>query len=162
MRFLDVGCAASLANYRLDKWPSTYYGVDISSALVEAMRGFAAQHQISIGGLHIAELADLPFDNDFFNIASTIGVLEYCTVEYVEQALPELNRVLKSQARVVLDIPNLEHPHADMMFRLEEYLGRPGIPHLRSSFEKALSPLFSVERVDDSHVMRKYFCRAVK
>ncbi len=27
MRFLDAGCCANIANYRLDRWPSTYYGV---------------------------------------------------------------------------------------------------------------------------------------
>ena len=37
MRFLDGGCCANLANYRLDRWPCTYYGVDISPALMEAM-----------------------------------------------------------------------------------------------------------------------------
>ena len=29
MRFLDAGCCANLAEYRLDRWPSLYHGVDI-------------------------------------------------------------------------------------------------------------------------------------
>jgi len=46
MRFLDAGCCANLANYRLDKWPSTYYGFDISPALINAMRDFDWRLQI--------------------------------------------------------------------------------------------------------------------
>jgi len=162
MRFLDGGCCANLANYRLDRWPSMYYGVDISPALVEAMRGFAAQHQLSIGGLHVAEIADLPFDNGFFDMAAVIGVLEYCTIEYIERVLQELRRVLKPQARVVLDIPNLDHPQIEIMLELEQYLGRPTTVYSRRAFEKVLKPLFAVERVDDSQVMLKYFCRVGK
>ena len=41
MKFLDAGCSANLANYNLGEWPSTYYGVDISPALIEAMKGYA-------------------------------------------------------------------------------------------------------------------------
>ena len=76
MRFLDAGCCANLANYRFDTWPSVYYGVDISSSLIDAMKGFAAHNRISVGGLEVAELAALPFKENFFDIASVIGVLE--------------------------------------------------------------------------------------
>ena len=162
MRFLDVGCCANLANHRLDQWPSTYYGVDISPALIETMQGFVANHQIYIGGLHVAEVADLPFDADFFDIADVIGVLEYCTLDYTEWALAELNRVLKPDARMVMDIPNLAHPLVETMFQLEDYLGRPNVPKPQAAFERLLTPLFAVDHVDDSHVMLKYFVRAIK
>jgi SAM-dependent methyltransferase len=162
MRFLNAGCCANLANYRFDQWPSLYYGVDISRALIEAMQEFVKRHQLFIGGLYVAELADLPFDDDFFDIADVIGVLEYCTLEYIEQALLELNRVLKAEAKMVVDIPNLVHPHAETMFQLEQYLNRPNIPTERAAFEERLKPLFSIDQIDDTHVMLKYFVRAIK
>jgi SAM-dependent methyltransferase len=162
MSFLDVGSAASLANYRLYRWPSTYYGVDISSALVAAMRRFTNRHNITIGGLFVAECSSLPFPDGFFHIAAVVGVLEYCTPDYIRCALPELHRVLKPGAKIVLDIPNLDHSDVDLMFRLEEYLGRPETRHSRMAFEEVLTPLFSIERVDESHVMLKYFGRTVK
>ena len=162
MRFLDAGCCANLANYRLDQWPSTYYGVDISPALIEAMQGFAANHHIPVGGLHVAEIVSLPYDDDFFDIAEAIGVLEYCTLNYTERALVELNRVLKPDARMVVDIPNLDHPLAETMFQLETYLGRPNIPKSRTAFERLLTPLFAIDFADESHVMLKYFVRALE
>jgi SAM-dependent methyltransferase len=158
MCFLDVGSGASLANYRLDLWPSKYFGIDISRALIQAMHKFSIDHGASIGGLHVAELADLPFADDVFGIAATIGVLEYCTMEYAKRGLSELQRVLKPHARMVLDIPNLDHPHVDIMFRLEDHLNRPQVPHSRSAFESVLLSHFSIDRVDDAHVMVKYFC----
>lgn len=162
MRFLNAGCCANLANYRLDQWPSIYYGVDISPALIEAMRRFAERHQLAVGELHVAELAELPFEDNFFDIADVIGVLEYCTLEYIERALLELARVLKSGAKMVVDIPNLAHPHVEIMFQLEQYLNRPKIPTERMAFEEILTPLFSVDRVDDTRGMLKYFVCIIK
>ena len=161
-RFLDAGCCANLHTHRLDRWPSTYFGVDISPALIAAMRAFAERRQLPVGGLYVAEVADLPFDDDFFDIADVIGVLEYCTLEYTGRALHELHRMLKPMAKIVVDIPNLAHPHVQTMFRLERYLGRLNIPKSRSAFEEILTPLFSIERAYDSHVMLKYFVRTIK
>jgi SAM-dependent methyltransferase len=73
MRFLDAGCCANLVNYRLDKWQSTYYGVDISSALIDAMKSFAKKENISVGSLKVADISKLPFADNFFDIATIIG-----------------------------------------------------------------------------------------
>jgi SAM-dependent methyltransferase len=162
MRFLDAGCCANLANYRFDLWLSVYYGVDISPKLINAMRAFASANGIAIGGLEVAQIAALPFEDDFFDIASVIGVLEYADQDYCGAALSELNRVLKSGARMVVDIPNLEHPHVQTMFRLESYLGRPNTAMPRMLFEDALAPLFTTVRVDDTRVMLKYFLVVAK
>ena len=162
MRFLDAGCSANIANYRLHQWPSTYFGVDISSALIGAMEGFVARQRISIGGLWATDLSALPFREDFFDIAAVIGVLEYSPTEYIERALRETNRVLKPGARVVLDTPNPGHPHARNMMKLEAYLARPIHLHRRSQVEELLSPLYVIERIDDSQVMTKYFALALK
>lgn len=162
MRFLDAGCCANLANYRLDKWQSIYYGVDISPNLIDAMRNFVKQKNISIGGLWVADITKLPFEDNFFDIAAVIGVFEYCTLEYIKESLVELNRVLKPKAKLVLDIPNLEQPDINLMFKIEEFSGRPNIPNSKSAFGKILKPLFTIERIDDSRMMIKYFVRAIK
>ena len=162
MNFLDAGCSANLVNYRLDRWLSDYYGVDISPALVTAMRRFVEREKLAIGGLEVAEISNLPFTDNFFDIASVIGVLEYCSLEYIKKAVKELNRVLKPGAKAVIDIPNPDHPHVANMQRLEEFLQRPIYIHLRVDFEAVLAPHFSIERIDDSRVMIKYFLQAVK
>lgn len=162
MRFLDAGCSANLVNYRLDKWPSIYYGLDISPALINAMKDFVKRQNISIGSLEVADFSKLPFDDNFFDIAAVIGVLEYCTLEYIRTALTELHRVLKTGARVVLDIPNQDHSYANDMLELEKYLHRPIFLHSRLKFEELFRSLFVIEHVDDSRVMIKYFVRVIK
>lgn len=157
MAFLDAGCGANLSAYEFHKWPSTFYGVDISSALIDAMKTFAAKNKIQTGGLYVAEIIDMPFDDNFFDIALSIGVLEYYPLEYTRRALEEMHRVLKPSTKLVVDIANLSHPHVHIMFKLEKYLKRPNIPKSREDFEKILRPLFLVDKVDDSKVMLKYF-----
>jgi ubiquinone/menaquinone biosynthesis C-methylase UbiE len=162
MKFLDAGCSANLANYNLGEWPSVYYGVDISPALIKAMKEYAAAGNIPVGGLYVADISAMPFNDDFFDIAAVIGVLEYCTLEYISLSLRELHRVMKPESRVVLDIPNTGHPYASDMQRLEEYLQRPIFLHPRPEFEKLLTSVFSIDIIDDSKVMLRYFIRTVK
>ena len=134
--------------------------MDISPALISAMKNFVSREHITIGGLFVSDLSVLPFGDGFFDISAVIGVMEYCSFEYIKQALSELNRVLKFKSSVVLDIPNRHHPYAEDMAKLEKHLKRPIFLHSHSRFEKLLEPLFSIERVDDSKVMLKYFLRA--
>lgn len=159
MKFLDVGSSADLFNYDYGRWPSTYYGVDISAALVKAMRNVAKNRGIRIGGLEVADMATMPFDDSFFDIAAVIGVLEYWDLPYCRRAIKELHRVLKPKARVVLDIPNLTHPDAVIMRKLEAYLGRPNATVDRDAFERVLLKYFSIERMDDTGAMVVYFIK---
>jgi SAM-dependent methyltransferase len=162
MCFLDAGCSANIANYRLDRWSSTYYGIDISPGLIQAMQNYVNRNKLNIGGLYVADVSKMPFENGFFDIAAMIGVLEYYTFEYLQQALLELNRVLKPASKVVLDIPNQDHPYVGDMVKIEKFLKRPNFIHSRKIFEELLTKLFLIERIDDSQVMIKYFIRAIK
>lgn len=157
MNLLDAGCCANLAAYRLDKWPSTYYGIDYSPVVIQEMKKFVSINNLTVGGLGRAEIKDIPYSNDYFDIAMVIGVFEYLSMDYSILALKELYRVLKPGARMVLDLPNLQHPHIKTMFQLEEYLGRPNIPKSRDLFEQHLTPLFTIVNTKDTHVMLKYF-----
>ncbi len=160
MRFLDLGCSANLANYRLGEWPSEYYGIDISAALIGAMQVFVRKEDLAIGGLVTGDISDIPCNDGFFDIAACIGVLEYCTLDYIEEALQELHRVLKPGGRIVLDIPNHRHEHYRLMIATEEALGRPLMEYSREEFEEVLTPLFVADDILDKYVMIKYFVRS--
>lgn len=163
MRFLDFGCCANLANYRLDKWPSKYYGVDISPKLISAMKGFVKRRKLSIGELYISEISDLPFKDNFFDIAAVIGVLEYYGGEYVKKALDEIYRVLKDGGKIVIDMPNLKHPDVNKMFKLEKFLGRSRLKVVsEEKFRKLLKGKFEIVKVDTSSVMTVYFLKRLK
>lgn len=157
MRLLDAGCCADLAAYRLDRWGSTYYGVDISPRIIQEMKSFAEKGDIPVGGLEVAEITTLPFPDAFFDISLCIGVIEYVDLEYTAGSVQEFHRVLKKGARLVIDIPNLAHPLVNVMFTLENYLGRPHIIKNHEEFEETLTPYFKINNINDRYSMRKYF-----
>lgn len=159
MRLLDAGCCADLAAYRLDRWGSTYYGVDISPEIIREMKAFAEKENISVGGLEVAEITDLPYPDDFFDIALCIGVIEYVDLDYTRLSVRDLNRVLKKGGRLVIDIPNLGHPLVNVMFTLENFLGRPHIIKSHEEFERALVPYFETVKINNRYAMRKYLVR---
>ena len=66
--FLDVGSCANLIQRGLDQRPSTYYGVDISPELIRVTQKHVDKHAIQIGGLTVADVASLPFEDGFFDI----------------------------------------------------------------------------------------------
>jgi ubiquinone/menaquinone biosynthesis C-methylase UbiE len=163
MKYLDVGSCANLVGYKLHEWQSLYYGIDISHKLISVTNSFVLTNGIIIGGLLVAEISKTPFKNHYFDIASAIGVLEYFGIEYNMIALKELNRVVKQDGKLVIDMPNENHPDVKTMSEYENYLGRTrnGIP-LKKEFIAALKKFFVIEDIDDSQLMLKYFLRNKK
>ena len=151
-----------LDNEKLHEWPSEYYGIDISPRLIKASQNFIKRNNIKIGGLYVAEVAKMPFGNNFFDICAVIGVLEYFDIAYIQKALQELHRVLKPQGKIVVDMPNFDHPDCNTMIELEGFLGRTSesVPS-NEEFEAELKKLFSIERID-AQIMTSYFARAKK
>jgi ubiquinone/menaquinone biosynthesis C-methylase UbiE len=102
--FLDLSCgigwavryAASLADGR-----GEFYGIDISSKMIEKAEASSANHR----NVHFrkANAEKLPFDNDFFDlIACSNAFHHYFSPDNV---LREVHRVLKPRGRIyVLDV----------------------------------------------------------
>ena len=158
-KLLDIGCSANLANYKFGEWNSSYYGIDISSALIHEMKKYTMQNNLNIGGLFVAEIANMPFKNDMFELAMIIGVLEYYDHNYIYQSLKEVNRVLKDNSKLVIDIPNEHHRLIDIMVKLEHYLNRPVIITNRKYFERIIKEDFQIDDINDLNVMIKYYLR---
>jgi SAM-dependent methyltransferase len=160
MNYLDVGSCVNIISYKLSEWSSLYYGIDISQRLIEKSHLFVKENRIPIGGLFVAEVSNLPFINDYFDIATAIGVLEYYEMEYIMAALGELNRIVKKDGRLVIDMPNEKHPDVNTMIEYESYLDRPrkAIPS-EEEFVVELKRFFLIEEVDNSQLMIKYFLR---
>ena len=163
MKYLDVGSCANLIGYKLHEWQSLYYGIDISHKLISVTNSFVLTNGIIIGGLLVAEISKIPLRNNYFDIATAIGVLEYYEIEYDMFALKELNRVVRQDGKLVIDMPNENHPDVKTMIEYENYLGRTRkvIPS-RKKFIAALKRFFVIEDMDESQLMIKYFLRNKK
>lgn len=163
MRFIDLGCCLNLMFRGYDKWPSTYYGVDISPKTIALLNHHVAVNKLTVGALQCASIHQLPFDDGFFDIGACIGVLEYFQRDFVAQAVAEACRVLKPGARLVLDIPNIDDPMHGIVMKMEAYIGRPDLFDMTTAeFEALLDGRFSIHHKDvlGLGAMTQYFlCR---
>lgn len=149
MKFVDLGCCLNLMFRGYDKWPSEYYGVDISSETIKLLNEYVEKNKIPIGSLYCGSIHEIPFGDNCFDIAACIGVLEYFEKEYIEKALKELHRIIKPNGKLVLDIPNIESITGKMMMKIEEHMGRPDrFNMLPKEFESIVKKYFEIEKTD--------------
>ena len=172
MNFIHLGCSLSLMLKGYDKWPSKYYGVDISNETIQLLTRYVGKNNLSIGGLYCGSVHDTPFKDSFFDIGDCIGVLEYYERDFVLNAIKEFHRILKPKAKLVLDIPNIESPSGRMMMLIEGYMGRPDLfDMLPQEFEDMIGDYFEIEdsdkiraeRCGERHMrMGHYYCLRCK
>lgn len=156
-KYLDAGCGANLANYRLYTWPSIYFGIDLSPKLIQVMQQFTRNFKIKIGGLCNGEISHLPYEDNSFDLATVIGVFEYYSPEYAKAVFSEIKRVLKPGAKLVFDVPNQEHHLFTIMKKTEQFLNRPIVFEMTESFENLIRENFELDHREDSKVMTGYF-----
>lgn len=158
MRFIDLGCCLNLMFAGYKDWPSTYYGVDISSKTIELLREYAAKNHLTVGGLHCCSMHETPYEDSFFDIGACVGSLEYFEKEFVQQAVAEFSRIMKPNGKFVLDIPNIGSPEFEISKLIEEYLGRQDQFDLSSeAFETILDAYFVIDKKEIVGPMIQYF-----
>lgn len=152
MKFIDCGCCLNLMFKGYDKWPSMYYGVDISSETIKLLEEFVAKKKSNIGSFYWGSIHETPFDDNSFDIGACIGVLEYFEKDFVEKALIEMHRIIKPDGKVVLDIPNIGSSSCRIMMLIEEYMGRnDNFKMLPREFEDILENYFEIEELSESN-----------
>lgn len=158
MKFIDLGCCLNLMFRGYGSWPSTYYGVDISSKTIDLLRSFTEKNDIKIGDLYCGNISDTPYAENFFDIGACIGSLEYFEKDFVEKALAEAHKIIKPYGRFVIDIPNMGTPEFQITARIEEYLGRPDRFNMSvEEFEIMLVDYFIIHKKEDVGPMIQYF-----
>jgi ubiquinone/menaquinone biosynthesis C-methylase UbiE len=100
-RVLDVGVGTGHMAFDIAQATSGHnkiVGIDISEDMLDTCRGRCPN--LSNVSFELADLYDLPFDEESFDVVLSVQVFEY--LEDVQKALLELNRVLKPGGRLVL------------------------------------------------------------
>jgi len=158
MKFVDLGCCLNLMFRDYDKWPSLYYGVDISGETIKLLNEFVKSKNLTVGGLVCGSIHQTPFVSGFFDIGACIGVLEYFEKDFIIKALGEIRRILKTEAKFVLDVPDVGSPEFEIAKKVEAALERPdryNMPH--KEFEKVLLPFFEISKKEKTGAMVQYF-----
>ncbi|ASC73124.1 Ubiquinone/menaquinone biosynthesis C-methyltransferase UbiE [Halomicronema hongdechloris C2206] len=122
-RCLDIGCGISFLVYPWVEWDAWFHGHDVSAVAVEALRSRAPQLNSKLfKGVCQGAAHQLEYDQQFDLVIST-GVSCYYPIEYWQQVLAQVRRVLKPGAVFVFDVVNPEVPLAENWAILETYLG---------------------------------------
>ena len=130
---LEVGCGTAGTSLELaSEFGFIPYGVDISEiAISEASRKFV-QYGLDPATLSIADVTNLPFENDTFPLIFGKTVFEH--FDHPRQASREIFRVTAPGGYVVMDVPNSRkaywtlaserarsHTHTTNTFSIEEF-----------------------------------------
>ncbi len=163
MNFIDLGCCLNFMFRGYDKWPSIYYGVDISGKTIQLLNEFTEKKQLKAGSFFCGSMHQTPYADNFFDIAACIGSLEYFGKGFITEAIKEEHRILKPGGKIVLDIPDIETPEGRMAMKIEEYLGRPDKFNMTDwEFEKILQKYYAIDRKEKAGPMKLYFLRSKK
>ena len=94
-RVLDFGCGPGTVSVGLAKAaaPGVLHGVDMEESQVELARAIAAEWRQDNAVFHVGDVADLPFEDGYFDVAHCHDVLMY--VPDTQSVLAEVKRVLK-------------------------------------------------------------------
>lgn len=98
IKFLEVGCGtAVVSRYVLEKYKFKVYAIDSSEIAISNIKNEATGVNLSVG-----DLKNLNFDNGFFHIIYSGGVLEY--ISDLDSAFNELHRVIDINGIILANI----------------------------------------------------------
>jgi len=101
--FLDVGCAGGNLLSVGERLGWKTYGVEISKLFYECAKSNLKSSFIFNGELHEAK-----FEDNFFDYVYMSQVLEHVTDPTL--LLNEINRILKTEGELFIDVPNIAEP----------------------------------------------------
>lgn len=104
---LDIGCGPGVMVQHLAGKGLEVFGVDIAEGMIRQCKesfGSIKNTHFSVG-----KIENLDFKDSFFDIALSMGVVEYLDDE--PAAIKELSRVLKPGAIVIITVPNKLSPY---------------------------------------------------
>jgi len=106
---LDAGCGEGVLVERLMKEDYNITGLDLNYASDIVVQG---------------SITKMPFRDKYFNLVLCLDTIEHLHYSDQENALAEINRVLKSDSILVISIPNLAHLLCRLYFLFTGRLAR--------------------------------------
>jgi SAM-dependent methyltransferase len=100
-RVLDAGCGLANTVFGLHHAGFDAYGVDFAPETVEAIKQHAPELKIEL-----ADVRDMPFEDDFFDGVWSLGVIEHFPEGY-GAIIKEAHRVLKPGGLLFLTVPSV-------------------------------------------------------
>ena len=114
---LDAGCGlGGRTVYYSEKGPKSIVGIDIDADRIKFAKEFADYRNVKNISFLIANLTDIPFNSNHFDVIIMNDVLEHVRIDYLEKTLIELKRILKPGGRLFLEFPPWTSPFAAHLY----------------------------------------------
>ncbi len=102
-RILDAGCGNGRHVLFFQEQGYETYGVDISSESVELGNEWLKRKGLK-PTLQIGDITNLPFDDNYFDVIISYGVLDHISFSAAKKAIKEINRVCNTGGYVYLSL----------------------------------------------------------
>jgi ubiquinone/menaquinone biosynthesis C-methylase UbiE/uncharacterized protein YbaR (Trm112 family) len=106
---LDVGCNTGPMLIPLRQRGYDVLGVDISTDDVQQAEWYLQEHNLSPGGLSVADGTCLPFRDQSFDLVLLIDILEH--TDHPDKIVSEVKRLLVPGGIVIATVPWAFHPY---------------------------------------------------
>ncbi len=100
-RVLDLGCGAGRHVFFMASENIDTYGIDISADGIEHTEQLLKAKGLE-ANLKVASAGKIPYDSDFFDGIVCYGVLYYCKIDEIKNAVKEIYRVLKPNGKALI------------------------------------------------------------
>lgn len=102
-RILDAGCGNGRHVLFFQEQGYETYGVDISSESVELGNEWLKRKGLK-PTLQVSDITNLPFDDNYFDVIISYGVLDHISFSAAKKAIKEINRVCNTGGYVYLSL----------------------------------------------------------
>lgn len=102
-RVLDLGCGHGRHVIMFAEQGYEVFGIDISEVAISFAREWVQRLQLH-ADLRVGTVVTLPYDNEFFDLVVSHGVLDHVYAEEAEKAVEEVHRVLRSNGLFYVDL----------------------------------------------------------
>ncbi len=139
---LDLGCGLSFLVYPWRDWNARFYGQDISSVAVDALKARGPQlnsklfNGIKKGPAHLLDYEDVQFD-----LVIATGVSCYYSLDYWKSVMTAVKPLLKPDGFFVFDAIDPDAPLAENWQILETYMGAEVIDHPLSDWDALIKAM---------------------
>ena len=103
---LDVATDTGIFLIEMAKDGAICYGIDASPKMLEQLRRKIEQQGLesNVKEIRVCEADKIPYQDNFFDWVTCVGMFEYYPIEYAETVLSEIRRVLKPSKKCFIDI----------------------------------------------------------
>jgi len=139
---LDLGCGLSFLVYPWRDWNARFYGQDISSVAVDALKARGPQlnsklfNGIKKGPAHLLDYEGVQFD-----LVIATGLSCYYSLSYWKSVITAVKPLLKPDGFFVFDVIDPDTALAENWQILETYMGAEVIDHPLSDWDKLIKEM---------------------